>query len=131
MLVRNALVLTLLSAIIVRGQCYEEISETKDIYVLYTKDSVYQLKIFSNFHGEYTPFEYNFRLPKDSYEVELAQSSSSLMTVFKKDKHFVLRRKLGPSEYIVKLKRSNCKRLKINKIPKERIIENPYPKSDD
>lgn len=123
----NVLVVTLLSVVNPGCKCYEGITDTKDIYVLYVKDSVSELKYLSNFHGQYTLFEYSLKLSKGRPEIEYKESSNGFMAVTKKDEHFYVIRKLTSSEYTVNLRRKNCKKLKINKIPKERISKNPYP----
>ena len=40
--------------------CYEGINDVGDIYTLYVKGSTCELVYLSNFHGEYTPFNYQF-----------------------------------------------------------------------
>lgn len=124
MLVFKIVVLSLLSIANAPCQCYEAITDTRDIYVLYENDSVYTLKYFSGFHGEYTLFEHSFRLPKGDSEIQLKET---LKTVIRKDAHFYVRWDVGTTKYTIKLNKKNCNKLSINKIPKERILRNPYP----
>ena len=118
MLVFNILVFSLLPSVNVKCQCYEAVMDTRNIYVLYEDGDVYTLKYFLNFHGQYTLFEYHFRLSKDDAEIQLTET---VMTITRQGKNFQIRSKSGNAELIVKLGRKNCKRLKVNKIPEKNI----------
>lgn len=124
MLVFNIVVLSLLPIVNAHCQCYEAMTGTRDIYVLYEDGSVYTLEYFSYFHGEYTPFRYAFSLSKDDSEIQVTET---LMTITRKDTNFYIKRNVGTAEFIIKLSKKNCNRLKVNKIPKERILKNPNP----
>jgi hypothetical protein len=128
MLVFRIMALLLLFTINASCQCYEGVTNREGIYLLHQRDSIYKLDYFSNFHGQYTRFDYDFKLSGKDTIVTFSAAGGFATSLVMKNKRFYIREEFPSSEdEIILLKRKNCARLKINKIPPERISKNQFP----
>jgi hypothetical protein len=95
---------------------------------MHLQDTSYVLKILSNFHGQFTQFDYAGTYTETDSIILIIRSSHKKGAIpIKKSRNAIyLEHDLIAGTYI-KMKKKNCAKLITNKIPKERISKNPFP----